>query len=94
MGGRHDCKNDEKPTPFDFNHGYEYCDASRPWRTVMSYSNCRSKRIPYWSNPNVTYKSIPMGNVDISRSCKSNNSKLLNRASLTVANFRVKQLLE
>lgn len=88
MGGRHDCKNDSKPTPFDFNHGYEYCKSQNRWRTVMSYDNCGSKRIPYWSNPNVNYKSIPMGNIDTSRSCKSDNSELLNRTSLTVANFR------
>lgn len=94
MGGRHDCKNDSNSTPFDFNHGYEYCSTLSRWRTIMSYSNCGSTRIPYWSNPNVKYNNVLMGNTTTESSCKSNNSELLNRASLTVANFRVKQLVQ
>ncbi|NMH88254.1 M12 family metallo-peptidase [Flavivirga algicola] len=91
MGGRHDCKNDSNLTPFEFNHGFEYCKITNSWRTIMSYSNCRSKRLPYWSNPNVKYNGVSMGEINGNTSCKSNNSELLNKASLTVANFRIRQ---
>lgn len=95
MGGRHDCLEDNKLTPFDFNHGYEYCNTEkRPYRTVMSYNNCGSTRIPYWSNPNINYKNQPMGNIDSEEPCKSNNARLLNQTSLVTANFRTQPTIQ
>jgi hypothetical protein len=90
MGARHNCENDSTLTPFDIGHGFEHCGSSEPWRTVMSYSNCKSTRLPYWSNPSINYKEIAMGSINPDEKCKSNNSEVLNRASTITANFRVR----
>ena len=88
MGCRHNCEKDKKNTPFNHSHGYSYCGNGPNWRTIMSYRECGNKRIPFWSNPNKLYKGKPMGSS--SGSCKSNNASTLNKTSLTVANFKIK----
>ncbi|MDL5515007.1 M12 family metallo-peptidase [Arenibacter sp. M-2] len=96
MGARHDCAKDDEKKPFDYSHGLVFCNEEESWRTVMGYrsSDCfctkRHCRIPYWSNPDVTYNSNKMGKIEIDITCKSNNAKTLNNSSLVIANFRVK----
>ena len=60
LGVRHDRFVDETETPFAYGHGY--VDAAK-WRDVMSYNvGCGGcPRIPYWSNPRITYKGDPTG---------------------------------
>ena len=92
MGARHDWYVDNtNGSPYTYNHGYVY-EPSR-WRTIMAYNddcydsgfNCT--RIPYWSNPLVTYGGIPMGVAEGSYHA-ADNRKTLNNTACTVANFR------
>jgi len=86
MGALHNCENTSSSNPFDYSHGYSYCGVNTKWRTVMGYSECGNRRIPYWSNPNVQYNGISMG--DNSVACKSDNALTLNNTANVVANFR------
>ena len=70
-----------------YSHGYVNTIAR--WRTVMAYNaacsdlgfNCT--RIPYWSNPSVTYGGAPTG------TSNEDNHRTLNNTAWTVANFRI-----
>lgn len=89
VGCRHNYSNDVNLVPYPYCHGYIHYVENNPnnsWRTMMSYDNsCETgcKRIPYWSNPNVTYNSIPMGNTSL-----ANNARVWNNRASTVADFR------
>lgn len=91
MGARHDVYVDSASTPYSYAHGYTYSAAASPWRTVMAYNNACSAvgknctRIPYWSNPSLTYGGVSMGNAT------ANNRTTLNNTAWTVANFRTAQ---
>jgi Metallo-peptidase family M12 len=86
MGCRHDCDNDNTLTPYNYAHGYEYCGVGAHWRTVMSYNNCSSTRLPYFSNPVISYAGNPTGTTG--SGCQADNHQVLNNTALTVANFR------
>ncbi|MDH5507078.1 MAG: zinc-dependent metalloprotease [Anaerolineae bacterium] len=106
MGARHDWYVDSTVDgPYSYNHGYVYLPNA--WRTVMAYASlCSAQvpvvlctRLPYWSNPSVTYGGIPMGiaagtstgcaSGNLSNpDCDADNSLTLNNTRTTVANFR------
>ena len=60
FGARHDRAIDPRNVPFAYGHGYV---KGSKWRDIMSYrQSCGGcVRIPFWSNPRVTYKGEPMG---------------------------------
>ena len=59
LGARHDRSVDPNNAPFPYGHGY----VNGKWRDIMSYrQSCDGCiRIPYWSNPRVTYNGEPTG---------------------------------
>jgi peptidyl-Asp metalloendopeptidase len=59
LGARHDRAIDTNNMPFAYGHGY----VNGKWRDIMSYKqSCDGcVRIPFWSNPRVTYKGEPTG---------------------------------
>jgi peptidyl-Asp metalloendopeptidase len=59
LGARHDRAIDANDAPFAYGHGF----VNGKWRDIMSYQqSCDGcVRIPYWSNPRVTYKDEPTG---------------------------------
>jgi peptidyl-Asp metalloendopeptidase len=59
LGARHDRAIDDNNMPFAYGHGY----VNGKWRDIMSYhQSCDGcVRIPYWSNPRITYKGEPTG---------------------------------
>jgi peptidyl-Asp metalloendopeptidase len=59
LGARHDRAIDANNVPFAYGHGH----VNGKWRDIMSYQqSCDGcVRIPYWSNPRVTYKGEPTG---------------------------------
>ena len=67
FGALHDPYVDPSTSPYAYGHGYAVPAAG--WRTVMAYNNACSAagtsctRIPYFSNPNLTYGSpaLPLG---------------------------------
>jgi hypothetical protein len=60
LGVRHDRLVDEIDSPFSYGHGYVN---GTKWRDVMSYNKACGgcPRIPYFSNPRITYKGEPTG---------------------------------
>jgi hypothetical protein len=60
LGARHDRAVDGSNTPFPYGHGH--VNGTR-WRDIMSYQKgCDGcPRIPFWSNPRVTYQGEPTG---------------------------------
>lgn len=91
QGARHDTYVDSSTTPYAYGHGHvnTSSDATKRWRTIMSYNDrCSSlgyncTRLQYWSNPTKTYLANAMGVVNTSE-----NYKVLNNTAYTVANFR------
>lgn len=71
-------------TNLNFAYGHGYRAPNNSWRTIMAY-NCTPScpRVNYWSNPNVTYGGVAMGNSD-----KSDNHRVLNETKAKVAAFR------
>lgn len=75
---------------YNYSHGYVHIDGvANSWRTIMaSDKQCLDKgyecpRIPFFSNPNLFYKGVAIGDDT------ANNSLTLNNAVTTVAEFRL-----
>lgn len=88
MSARHDWATDgTNNSPYTYNHGY--IEPGNTWRTVMAYPGpCSScPRLPYWSNPDVTYGGIAMGIAEGNANA-ADNRKTLNNTHIEVANFR------
>jgi hypothetical protein len=96
MGLQHDTYVNNSTTPFTYSHGYVNqaafaggASASKRWRTIMAYNdqcaangfNCT--RLLYFSNPNNTNTSDPMGDANT-----ANATLALDNSRVTVANFR------
>ena len=89
FGALHDPYVDSSTSPYAYGHGY--VNTTGGWRTVMAYNNaCAAAgtsctRVPYFSNPNLTYGSpaSPLGTTST-----SNNTQVLNQNAYTLANFR------
>jgi len=65
-------------------YGHGYRAPNNAWRTIMAY-NCSPScpRVNYWSNPDVTYGGVAMGNTN-----QSHNQRVLIETKATVAAFR------
>jgi len=90
--------------PPAFPYSFGYVNASAGWRTVMAYDDaCQDRgidcpRLPYWSNPDVTWDGEPMGVPEgtstgclageFDPNCDADNRKTLNATAPTVASFR------
>lgn len=68
-----------------FPYAYGHWDATANFRTVMSYTNpCPScLRIPYFSNPLLTYSGVSLGITN-----QRDNARVINNTALTVSQFR------
>jgi hypothetical protein len=90
MSAHHDCYVDTTDQPYPYIHGY--VNTADRWRTIMAYDEeCDDAgfdctRIPYWSNPSVSYNGDPMGEED--GGCDSNNARTLDNTASTIAAFR------
>ena len=79
--------NTEEPSasgaPYTYGHGF--CNATKNWRTVMSYNTggrCKP-RIQHFSNPVVLYQGTATGDVQ-----RRNVTRVINETDIHVANFR------
>jgi hypothetical protein len=81
LGARHDRFMDANDKPFPFAHGY--INGSK-WRDMMSYQEgCGGcPRIPYWSNPRITYQGDPTG------TSASDNARVILEQAERVSKFR------
>ncbi|MEB1530642.1 zinc-dependent metalloprotease [Xanthomonas sp. WHRI 7945] len=81
QSARHDIATDPSTSPYAYGHGYRY---GNNWRTIMAYNcpvNC--PRLNYWSNPNISYGGVPMGNAT-----SADNQRVLVNTKAAVAAFR------
>jgi hypothetical protein len=91
MGAQHDWYVNTATTPYPYSHGY--VNTVGRWRTVMAYNTeCSAggfycTRIPYFSNPDVTYGGAPTG-VPEGQYHAADNRKTFSNTAYTVANFR------
>ena len=89
VGALHDPYVDSSTSPYAYGHGTT--DASQRWRTVMAYNDAcvaagtSCTRIPYFSNPNLSYGDPPHALGTIST---NDNARVHNQNAYTVANFR------
>ncbi|MGE8230842.1 zinc-dependent metalloprotease [Stenotrophomonas hibiscicola] len=85
QSARHDIATDPSTSPYAYGHGYRYEPSSGTgWRTIMAYNCTRScPRLNYWSNPNISYNGIPMGNAST-----ADNQRVLVNTKATIAGFR------
>jgi len=87
FGARHDTYVDASTTPYAYGHGW--VDIGKGFRDVMAYNNAcaaygvNCTRIPYFSNPNITYSSDVLGST-----ATADTVRVHNQNALTVANFR------
>ena len=82
FGAHHDPASGSNPM---YAYGHGYVSAPGQWRTVMAYANgsCGScTRIPYFSNPDVSYGGTPTGDATT-----RDNARVLDVRAATVAGF-------
>jgi len=81
LGARHDRSIDANESPFAYAHGYVN---GAKWRDIMSYKEgCGGcPRIPYWSNPRITYEGEPTG------TAAADNARVILEQAERVSNFR------
>ena len=90
FGARHDPYVDGSTSPYAYGHGLT--DSGQGWRTVMAYNSACSAagtsctRIPYFSNPNLTYGNPPD---PLGTTSTSDNARVHNGSAATVAGFRL-----
>jgi peptidyl-Asp metalloendopeptidase len=80
IGARHDRSIDANNAPFAYGHGF----VNGKWRDIMSYQqSCDGcLRIPYWSNPRVTYNGEPTGTLS------EDNARVILEQAERVSKFR------
>ena len=85
QSARHDIASDPSTSPYAYGHGYRYEPSSGSrWRTIMAYDcSAGCPRLNYWSNPNINYNGIPMGNAST-----ADNQRVLVNTKATIAAFR------
>ena len=77
-----------------YTYGYGYVSVAGHFRDIMAYdSQCQANgfsctRIPYLSNPNITYGGLPIGTQQNDPTPTSNVARVLNTTAPTIANFR------
>jgi hypothetical protein len=71
--------------PFAYGHGYVNGTTVSGWRTVMAYADACNNcpRLQYFSNPNVLYLGVPMGNTTV-----SHNARVLTERAPAIAAFK------
>ena len=93
FGALHEPYQDPSVWPFAYGHGHVKLTAPG-WRTVMSYgSQCSSvgvscPRIPFFSNPLLTYNGTSLGTVENGTTPTSDNVRVHNGRANAIANFR------
>jgi hypothetical protein len=86
LGCQHDRENTSSNPPYPYAYGHRFTPAGYgQLRTVMAY--WPGDRIPYFSNPDVTYLGAPTG-VPIGQIGQAHNAQVLNNTKAAIAAFR------
>ena len=89
MGHNLDCNHDRQTAGAadggDFNYGHRYTSSSgRDTGTIMSYAG---SRVPYFSNPSVTYQGVALG-VGAGESKAADNARRIRENAAAMASYR------
>ncbi|MCS7026007.1 MAG: S-layer homology domain-containing protein [Bryobacteraceae bacterium] len=89
MGANHDRDNADGPGAYPYSYGYQHRVPGSAFRTIMAYqcSTMNCPKIPYWSNPAVSYNGAPTG-IPSNQPNSANNAQTLNNTRSVVAAFR------
>lgn len=90
QGARHDVRTDAATIPFIDGHGY--IDEVNGFRTIMAYPCINDgvdecPRIPYWSNPDISYLGFPTGEEGI-----SNNARVLAETAPAISSLWINNI--
>ncbi len=87
LGCLHDRENNEETTPlYPYSFGWRFTPSTgTEFRSVMAYAP--GVRVPYFSNPDVTYMGVPTG-VPIGQTNQSHNAQVVRDTLAAVAAFR------
>ncbi|MCC5789965.1 MAG: hypothetical protein JJT75_10035 [Opitutales bacterium] len=86
LGCLHDRENNSISPVYPYSYGWRFTpEGSSELRTIMAYAP--GNRIPYFSNPEVTYMGTPSG-VPIGEDLESHNAEVIRDTKASVAAFR------
>lgn len=80
LGCAHDKANSGGPGAFPYSFGTHFIADGTRYGTVMSYPG---EKVPYFSNPNLSFRGVPMGVAD-----QTDNSRTINNTASILAAFR------
>ncbi|MDX1950577.1 MAG: Calx-beta domain-containing protein [Verrucomicrobiota bacterium] len=84
MGCMHDRDNSSGSGAYSYSYGHRFTTTNGVQRTVMAYAP--GTRIPYFSNPSVTFEGVATG-IDENATNSANNALSLNNVASIVAGF-------
>lgn len=84
MGCQHDRGNANTAGAYAYSYGHRFDASSTTYRTVMAYAP--GTRIPYFSNPDVSYLGTATG-IAIGQTNAANNAASISNAAPTIASF-------
>jgi hypothetical protein len=84
MGCQHDRDNATSSGAYDYSYGHRFSDGTNTLRTIMAYAP--GNRIPYFSNPDVTYSSVATG-IAAGATNSANNALTISNTRSVVAGF-------
>jgi hypothetical protein len=87
QGCNHDRADADGPGAFPYSYGYQQTSKDPHFRDIMSY-DCPTGcgRINYWSNPQIQYQGIPVG--ETTDQSSTNNALTLNRTQYVASGWR------
>jgi len=85
IGCAHDRQNSSSGGSYSYSYGHRFYAGGTQYRTVMAYAP--GARIPYFSNPDVSYNGTATG-VASSSPTSADNAKSINNTAPIIANFR------
>lgn len=81
FGAAHDVENSDGPGVFADSYGYRFTAQGTEYHDIMSYDP--GITIPYYSNPNITYKGMPIGEAGL-----ANVARAITLTAPVVASYR------
>ena len=94
QGNHHDRINGDGSPAYPYAYGYRTCDYpllanGQSFRTVMAYSCSGTGRVNYFSNPNKTYNTAPMGIAyETDPANSADNARSMNNTAAVIAAYR------
>jgi hypothetical protein len=90
QGNQHDLANAGFQGAYPYSYGWRRCATDGTgFRTIMSYSCSGGTRIPYFSNPNLSFNGYPIGvSYELDPANAADNVRSMNNTAATIAALR------